>query len=195
MPPSQAREVARSVGGRPPLQEMSSEYLHTYLAGDVGVHVAERSGATAVCFLRSVGQLEERALLQLASSFRYLMLSIRRDGDLVCRTLRRRYGLPVVEAPTPNQVRGADFALVLHPPGQDVTLSKRCLAYAPNTALRRSMSGGVPITGLHLRVPSDVAGEVPAGFRAEPVLSEAAFRGWFDPGRIKINGVSIDKTV
>ncbi|MCL2569138.1 MAG: hypothetical protein FWE12_06885 [Oscillospiraceae bacterium] len=182
-----------------PLRRMDRSYLYTYLAGDVGAHVAERSGATAVCFFRTLGQLEERALLKLAGVFRYLMISVQRDSGAICRDLRRRYGLPVVEDPTPNQVKGADFALVLHPPGRDVVFSGRCLLFEPNREMRATEGGracmGTPITGLDLDVPPDLAAEIPAGFRPLPILSEAAFRGQIDPARIKIHGVSLDKSM
>ena len=174
------------------MRRMGSDYLHSYLAGDVGAHVAERAGATAACFFRTVGQLEERALLKLAESFRYLMVSAQRDSAAICRALRRRYGLPVVEDPTPSQVRGADFALLLHPPGRDVTLSGRCLAFRPRAERDWPTPGGIPITGLSLAVPPDLREEIPAGFLPLPILSEAAFRGQIDPSRIKIHDVSID---
>jgi len=177
----------------PSLREMDSVYLHTVLAGDVGAYVAERSGTTAACFFRTIGQIEEQAILRLATAFRYLMISIQRDSEAICRSLRRRYGLPVVEGPTPSQVRNADFALLFHPPERDMMLSERCLTFRPGEDAGHPTPGGMPITGLSLDVPPDVAGELPAGFQAEPILSEAAFRGWIDPNQIKINGISIDK--
>jgi len=174
-----------------PVQRMDHRYLYTYLAGDVGAYVAERSGATAACFFRTVGQLEERALLKLAESFRYLLLHVQRGGAAVCRALRRHYGLPVVETPTQSQLRGADFALVLHPLTAGTVLSERCLTFSPQNG---DVPGGMPITGLNLDVPPSLAAEIPAGFQPEPVLSEAAFRGQIDPSKIKINSVSLDKT-
>jgi len=175
------------------MRQMGSDYLHTYLAGDVGAHVAERTGATAACFFRTVGQLEERALLKLAESFRYLMVSAGRDSEAICRVLRQRYGLPVIESPTPSQLRGADFALLLHPPGQNMELSGRCLTFQPLAAFAHPVVGGTPITGLSLTVPPDISEEMPTGFCQRPILSEAAFRGQIDPNRIKIHSVSIDK--
>jgi len=176
-----------------PLRRMESDYLYTYLAGDVGAYVAEGSGETAVCFFRTVGPMEERALLKLAESFRYLMLSTQRDSAAICRALRQRYGLPVVEDPRPSQVRRADFALLLHPPRRDMTLSERCLAFWPSMRPSCPAVGGVPIRGLFLDVPPALVAEIPAGFCPGPILSEAAFRGLIDPGRIKIHGVSLDK--
>ena len=178
--------------GRLPLRRMGSDYLRTYLAGDVGSYVAQQAGATAACFFRTVGQLEERALLKLAESYRYLMVSAQRDSGAICRALRRRYGLPVVEDPTPSQVRQADFALLLHPPGRDVTLSEQCLAFQPLPDVSYSVPGGISVTELSLTVPADITEEIPLGFDTQPILSEAAFRGLIDPGRIKIHSVSID---
>ena len=176
-----------------PLREMDRSYLYTHLAGDVGACVAERSGATAVCFFRTVGRTEERAILRLADAYRYLMISAQRDSGAICRALRRRYGLPVIEGPTPGQVLDADFALVFHPPGRDVVFSERCLTFQPRAEPVHPVPGGMPITELSLDVPREVTEELPTGFQPEPILSEAALRGWINPDRIKIKDVSIDK--
>lgn len=173
------------------LRRMDSSYLYTYLAGDVGAYVAERSSSTAVCFFRTLGQLEERALLRLAESFRYLMISVQRDSGAICRALRRRFGLPVVEDPTQSQVRHAAFALVFYPPKEGLLLSDRCMLFAP--AGGREVVGGLSITELGLELPPELSAELPAGFCPQPILSEAAFRGQIDPNQIKIHGLSIDK--
>lgn len=174
------------------IPQMDAGFLHTYLAGDVGAHVAERSGATAVCFFRSVGGAEERAILKMAEQFRYLQICTQRDGAAVCQALRRRYGLPVVEAPTPSQVRRADFALVFHPPERTFALSGQCLVFAPEPALWGGIPGGQRITGLGLQLSRQIAAELPDGFAPDPILSEAAFRGLIDPGNIKIQDVFIE---
>ena len=176
-----------------PIPQMDARYLHTYLAGDVGAHAAEGSGATAVCFFRSVREAEERAILKLARAFRYLQIITQRDGEAVCQAIRRRYGLPVVEAPTPSQVRRAEFALVFHPPGRTFVLSGRCLAFAPDAALRGEIPGGRLITGVELQLSRQVATGLPEGFAPDPILSEAAFRGLIDPGKIKIQGILVEK--
>jgi len=174
------------------IPQMDTRYLHTYLAGDVGAYVAERSGATAVCFFRSVGAAEERVILKLAKEFRYLQISAQRDGAAVCQALRRRHGLPVAETPTPSQVKQADFALVFSLPGRSFVLSDRCLTFAPDTALRAELPGGRAITGLGFRLPRQIETELPDGFSPDPILSEAAFRGLIDPGNIKIQDVFIE---
>jgi len=177
-----------------PIPQMDARYLYTYLAGDVGAHAAERSGATAVCFFRSVREAEERAILKLAQEFRYLQIITQRDGGAVCQALRRRYGLPVAEAPTPSQVRRAEFALIFHPPEKTFALSGQCLAFAPDGALRDHIPGGRLITGLELQLPRQVAAGLPDGFAPDPILSEAAFRGLVDPGKIKIQGILLEKS-
>ena len=173
---------------------MESTYLHLYLAGDVGAHVAEKTGATAVCFFQRVGTLEERAILKLAENFRYLMITSQKDEDAVCHALRRRYGLPVVEHPTASQVRQADFALVLGAAPQTMTLGEQCLTFAPDKRFAGEIPGGRAITDLSLALPLNVAAELPDGFAPNPILSEMARLGHFRPSKIKISGLSIDNT-
>ena len=175
------------------VSRMDSDYLHMYLAGDVGACVADRTGTTAALFFRSVGQIEERVILKLAKVFRYLMIHAGRDSMAVCRALRQRYGVPVVELPTARQIFGADFALVCAPLRRDVVFSERCLTFAPSQWLRRLVPGGRSITRLGLDIPQMVLAEIPSGFSPLPILSEAAFRGQVDPGKIKIHSLSIDK--
>ena len=176
-------------------RRVDSGYLHLYFAGDVGAHVADGDGKTAACFFHLVGHLEERAILKLAEHFRYLMIASPRDGEAVCRALRRRYGLPVVESPTASQMRQADFALLSGPVPKGLTLGENCLSFAPDKRFAGEMPGGRAITELFFQLPEEVAEEIPEGFMPDPLLSEALFCGSLNPEKIKIHGVSIDKSV
>lgn len=172
---------------------MSSAYGYTYLAGDVGAYVAESSNATAACFFRHVGQLEERALLTLAGSYRYILLNAGRDTEAISNALLRRYGIPVVPHPTASQLKQATFALALTPPAHEAALSPHCLVYTPTGGIQTH--GGRAIKALGLHIPEALATQVPSGFSKMPVLSEAAFRGQIDISGIKIHSISIDKGI
>lgn len=173
------------------LPPMDAWYLQSHFAGDVGVYVAQKSGATAYCVFASLGAVEERALVKLAEHYRYLMIFAGRDTAMVCRALRRKYGLPVVEDPTRRQVHKADFALLFATPSKDIALASSCLAFSPRG--KPVLAGGVQIKKAEFSIPHAIETQVPPGFSPEPILSECARRSMISTKGIEIRGISLDK--
>lgn len=171
------------------LKQADASYLNAHIAGEVGAFVAEKAGDTVYCAFASLGHLEEQAVLTLASHYRYFMIEAGRDTAFLCRVLRQKYGLPIIEAPSQRQVKQAHFALLWKKP--EMHFGENCLVYTP--LMQKVNMGGRQITDFQLDMPEAYFSEVPKGFALHPVVSENLRRGTILAEKLKVKRILLDK--
>lgn len=166
--------------------KMDSSYLYECLTGEIAAFAAREHGDTAAFFCRSVGDPEQRALRRICSVYRYIILVTDRDSEIVCRNLRRRFGIAVMGEPTARQLKRADFAVFFNTPQAHVALGEFCVAFAPDTTSLKGLKTGRYVSAVRLAMPEEIFAQIPEGFLPSPIISEAAKYGLCDVRKIKV---------
>lgn len=170
-----ALEVGReeAEGGSPERSQKESDRTAAFIAGSMGIR-------------------EERSLIKLAENYRYLIVVAGRDSEIICQSLRRRFGIAVIDSPTESQYLKADFAVLLSKPRRDFELRPDCLIYSPNINYTAGIMGGRRIEALRLNIPESVREEIPRNFDWPPIISEAIKCGFYSPDDIEVLGYKLE---
>lgn len=173
---------------------MDSRFLYERLAGDIVKSLGKGDKNKKVAFFSGrVSQHEERALLIICSSFRHIMLDVRQGGDMVCRNIRARMGIAVIENPTEKQLGEADIALFFSKPIGEVVLPPKCTAVTVSGENLKDVSCRRRVTRLRLSLPRELSGELPANFPPEPLVAMGAKLGRVNTNRIKIEALAVEQ--
>lgn len=174
---------------------LDSRYLYENMAGKIGMRAAGNDRGTAAFFAGTIGRNEERALLELARAYRYLIIVTDRDCDDICQNLRSRFGIAVIANPTEMQLRMADYAALLRAPRKPVDLQSDCIVFSPDFESVKRVTGGKKIKALKLSLPKRINDMLPDGFAPLPIVSLAARYGFFDTEEIEVIDYRLDNAV
>jgi hypothetical protein len=171
-------------------EEADGTVLTALLAGELA-QLACPGGKTAVLFSDSLTGWPARALWKLGAHFRHVLTVTAADGRALYKAIGKRYGISVIDKPSPAQLCEADAALVFDPPAEGVKLSEACVV--------------IPVRGADIgtiacrRVASDFSfglkngGEdaVPAGFPRNALIACALEAGVLSTADIVVRSVRV----
>lgn len=174
---------------------LDSRCLYENMAGKIGVRVPGAACGTAAFFAHTIGRQEEKSLLKLASTYRYLIVVTDRDCAIICQNLRSRFGIAVIDNPTEGQLRMANYAAFLSVPRQNVNLQSSCIVFSPAFKSVDRVTGGKKIKALRLSLPKALDDVIPHGFEPLPIVSAAVRHGFFSAEEIGVMDYRLDNAI
>ena len=172
-------------------REMDCQILNESMAGPILVKTAAGGDKTALFHGRYALDRGEQVLIDLCASFRYLVVCLSDRDRLICDSIRRKYGISVIEQPTMRQLLKADTALFFTAPSQRMILSDGCTVFAVSDEALRNVRFRKKITSVTYEIPDSLKRTVPEGYSADPFLSEALLRGIVRRDQIRVEEISI----
>lgn len=107
-------------------EEADGAILTALLAGELA-RLACPDGKTVVLFADSLTGWSAKALWKLSAHFRHVLAVTAADGRALYKAIGKRYGISVIDKPSPAQLSEADVAVVFSSPAGGAELSDDCV--------------------------------------------------------------------
>ena len=172
------------------LREMDRQLLNESMAGPILAKASPGTEKTALFCARYALDRGERALIALCASFRHLMVCLSGEAEPICGSIRRKYGISVIEKPTMRQLLKADTALFFTAPSCQMFLSDSCIVFAVSDEALRNVRCRRKILSVTYEIPDILRRSVPEGYSVDLFLSEALLRG-----TVRINEIHVKEIV
>lgn len=166
------------------IHEASGRYLFECIAGDAAGIIG---GRCAAFFSKHLYPREEQALLKLCARFKRVLVKVEYGGEHVCRNMRNRLGLAVIEDPSPVKLLEADVAVFFDEPKKYSVLSDSCVAVAVEASILNMVSYKKCLISVLPDLNNSLTRTMPEGYDRSALLSEALIRGAVDQTRLKID--------
>ena len=132
-------------------------------------------------------------LIALCENNRHVLADVPPGWARHLHDIKKRLGIAIIENPTAQQLLSAKTAIFMDARRRSTVLSRDCAVYAVNAQALSGIDARRIVTGLTVELPSNIAGDLPAGFPQTPLLAEAIRRRALHPAAIKLRGVTICK--
>ena len=170
---------------------LKRDALYELLMCDIAVKAAVERNAAAL-FARRITLCVERALRGLCANYRYVMVEIESGGDLVCRNLRRAYGVSVIEKPSHKQLMTVNTALFFNQPLKKISLPDECVTVAVNENMLEGVVCQNYVSAIDVEISPQEANPLPAGYSRETFLAAAVSAGVLRGNHLTLNSVKIE---
>ncbi len=166
------------------IYEASGRYLFECIAGDAAGKIG---GRCAAFFSKRLYPREEQALLKLCARFKSVLVKVEYGGEHICRNMRNRLGLAVIEDPSPAKLLEADVAVLFDEPKSYTVLSDSCVVVAIEASILNMLSYKKSLVSVLPELDNSLTRTMPEGYDKSALLSEALIRGAVDQTKLKID--------
>ncbi len=132
-----------------------------------------------------------QALWKLGAHFRHVLTVTAADGRALYAAIGKRYGISVIDKPSPAQLQEADAALVFDPPADGAELSEDCVVIPVCGADIGNIACRLVASEFSFGLKNGGEDTVPAGFPRNALIACALEAGVLSSADIVVRSVRV----